>query len=260
MLKRTLAGFVIFCALSGVVYIINDIKDIESDRLHPRKKNRPIPSGRLPVSLAFLVVLVIGTLALAGAFLLNTAFGITALAYVIIVILYSLHLKNYVILDLLLVALGFVIRAVAGVEAITVNGYVPEITPWFIACTLFLALFIAICKRRHEITLLEEEAVNHRKVLSEYSPAFLDQMVSVTTSATIISYALWSTIGKYAEYNMIYSLPFVIYGIFRYLYLVYMKKKGGAPEVLLLKDRALQVAILLWLISIIALLYIKRPI
>lgn len=256
---RALAGFVIFCALSGVVYLINDLKDIKSDREHPEKKNRPIASGRLPVSVALAAVFIIGLPALAGSFLLGVPFGICAVVYVLLVTLYSLHLKHYVILDLMLVAMGFVVRAVAGVEVMAVGETPPEITPWFIACTLFLALFLAICKRRHEILLLTDGASNHRRVLDEYSPAFLDQMVAITTSATVISYALWCTIAKFARYRMILTLPFVLYGIFRYLYYVYRREEGGAPEVIFLKDRSLQIDILLWLISIIILLYFIKP-
>jgi 4-hydroxybenzoate polyprenyltransferase len=259
LLLRSVAGFFIFCALSGVVYIINDLKDIESDREHPKKKKRPIAAGKISEKTAFAFVFIIGIPALILSFILGLHFGFCAVGYVCLVVLYSIKLKHYVILDLMLVALGFVIRAVAGIEAIAIPGNVPEITPWFLACTLFLALFLAMCKRRHEIILLNDNAKNHRKVLEEYSPAFLDQMVSVTTSATIISYALWSITGKFAQYNMIYTLPFVIYGIFRYLYNVYLKEEGGAPEVILLKDRSLQIAILLWIITTVSLLYLHSP-
>lgn len=259
LLARAVAGFAIFCALSGVMYLLNDLRDRESDQLHPEKKDRPIASGRLPAGLALVIVFLLGAPAMGASFLLGLEFGITALVYVVLVTSYSLYLKHFVILDLMIVAMGFVLRAVAGIEVITVAGNVPRITPWFIACTLFLALFLAICKRRHEIMLLDDNATNHRRVLEEYSPAFLDQMVAVTTSATVISYALWSTIAELARFRMIYTLPFVLYGVFRYLYNVYRKEEGGAPEVILLKDRGLQVDILLWLVSVVVLLYFYKP-
>lgn len=256
---RALAGFVIFCALSGVVYLMNDLKDIENDREHPEKKNRPLASGALSPSVAIAVIIILGIPSLTISFLLGVYFGICAVLYVSLVAAYSLWLKHYVILDLMVVALGFVIRAIAGIEVIAVEGHAPPITPWFIACTLFLALFLAMCKRRHELMLLTDGAARHRKVLKDYSMDFLDQMMAVTTSATVLSYAMWSTIGKFAQYRMIYTLPFVIYGIFRYQYNVYRKKEGGAPEVVFLKDRFLQVDIFLWLISIIILLYLYKP-
>jgi 4-hydroxybenzoate polyprenyltransferase len=259
LLGRSFAGFAIFCILSGVVYLINDLRDAQSDRNHPEKKNRPIASGRLSKAAAYSAIFILGIPALTASFFLGIGFGICSAIYVLLVTLYSLSLKHYVILDLMLVAMGFVIRAIAGIEAIATPGYIPEITPWFIACTLFLALFLAICKRRHEILLLNNGAIGHRPVLEEYSPAFLDQMVAISTTATIISYALWSTIGKFANYQMIFTLPFVLYGIFRYLYLVYKKEEGGAPELILLKDRSLLIDILLWLISTIILLYLYKP-
>ncbi len=259
LLGRSIAGFALFCALSGAVYLVNDLKDVEADRLHPRKKNRPIASGRLSPGLAWSASVVISLIALVLSFLMGFHFGLCALVYLILVTLYSLHLKHYVIVDLMLVALGFVIRALAGIMVITVDEMHPEITSWFIACTLFLALFLALCKRRHELTLLTEGVSGHRRVLEEYSMDFLDQMVSVTTSATVISYALWCNFGTFREYRMIYTLPFVLYGIFRYLYNVYRRKEGGAPEIVLLRDRALQVGIFLWLIAILYLLYMYKP-
>ncbi|MBN1899950.1 decaprenyl-phosphate phosphoribosyltransferase [Candidatus Sumerlaeota bacterium] len=259
LLGRSFAGFVIFCLLSGVVYLINDLKDARSDRNHPVKKNRPIASGRLSPGAAYTAIFLLGIPSLVASFYLGIPFGICAASYVILVTLYSLYLKHYVILDLMMVAMGFVIRAIAGIEVIATRDYIPEITPWFIACALFLALFLAICKRRHEILLLNNGVTGHRPVLEEYSPAFLDQMVAISTTATIISYALWSTIGKFAHYRMIFTLPFVLYGIFRYLYLVYKKEEGGAPEALLLKDRSLLIDILLWLFFTIFLLYLYNP-
>lgn len=253
-------AFVIFCALSGVVYIVNDLKDVEGDRQHPKKCKRPIASGALPVPAAVAVGAVLAAVGLAGAFALNSAFGSIALFYFVLMIAYSLVLKHMVILDLMVVAIGFVIRGIAGVLAIQKPNEPPiEITPWFVTCVLFLALFIVICKRRHELILLSHSARKHRPVLEHYSPAFLDQMVNVATTATVMSYALYVTLGVSGRggksHLMVYTLPFVLYGIFRYLYLVYKREEGGSPEILLVKDPSMLINVLLWLISVIAIMY-----
>ncbi|MBX7244139.1 MAG: decaprenyl-phosphate phosphoribosyltransferase [Candidatus Sumerlaeaceae bacterium] len=264
------AGFFIYCGLSGVVYIYNDIKDADSDRQHPLKCKRPIASGELPQPVALAVGFTLAAVCIASGFLLNWPFGALALAYFLVMLLYSSVLKHVVILDLMIVAMGFVIRGVAGVLAI--SGPRPEdripITPWFIMCILFLALFIVICKRRHEIVLLSASARHHRPVLEHYSKDFLDQMVSVATAATVLSYALYVTLGVRPDGGspdktgihhpelMIWTLPFVLYGIFRYLYLVYKRDEGGAPEVLLLQDPSLLVNVLLWFAAVVAIFYI----
>lgn len=254
-------GFVVFCGLSGIVYIVNDIKDLQSDRSHPLKCQRPIASGLLGVRTAWFAAIIGGLLCLSLAFSLNLRFGLISTAYFLMMLLYSFTLKHVVILDLMIVAMGFVVRAIAGVYAIEVPGDTPiPITPWFISCILFLALFIAICKRRHELLLLAGNAAQHRPVLDQYSQAFLDQMVSVATAATVISYALYVTLGVQKETTphheyMIWTLPFVLYGIFRYLYLVYKRDEGGSPEVLLLQDPSMLINICLWLVTIALILY-----
>ena len=253
MVRNVALAFVDFCLLSGVMYLINDIKDRDTDREHPEKRLRPIASGALPVQAAIVWAVVLSLIGLGGAFLITVSFGICAVVYVVLLTAYSFHLKHIVILDIMVLSLGYVLRAVAGVAAIRVANVEITITPWFIACTLFLALFIVICKRRHELVLLDNRAGNHRKVLQEYTPAFLDQMVAVTTSATVISYALWTTLGQFKG-HMVYTLPFVVYGIFRYLYIVYRKEEGGAPEIALLRDRSLLINIFLWLIAVVLLL------
>ncbi|GAB4324233.1 MAG: decaprenyl-phosphate phosphoribosyltransferase [Candidatus Sumerlaeia bacterium] len=250
---RAVAAFVIFCALSSVVYIINDLKDLDSDRQHPVKRHRPLASGDLPVGAAVLTAAVLTPAALILSFLINTSFGCYALAYFILLTLYSFHLKHVVILDIMLVAVGFVIRAIAGIEVLRGIGGPLEITSWFIVCALFLSLFLAICKRRNELVLLNANAGRHRRVLEEYSEQFLDQMMAVATTGTILTYALWSVQGKF--HGMIYTLPFVVFGIFRYLYLVYKRDQGGAPEIILLTDRPLQVNIVLWLATTVGILY-----
>jgi 4-hydroxybenzoate polyprenyltransferase len=262
-----LLAFAIFCALSGVIYLINDIKDADSDRLHPKKKNRPIASGRLSPrnALIFAAFLTVG--AFAASLLLDREFTAWAFIYWVLLLAYSLHLKHVVILDLLIVAMGFVIRGVAGVKAVEMPGETLPITPWFITCVLFLALFIVICKRRHELSLLEKGASDHRPVLEHYSLPFLDQMVSVATAATVLSYALYVTkkdtalAGASATIAhpdwMIWTLPFVVYGVFRYLYLVYRMDEGGAPESVLTGDKALMVNVALWVISMVVIFYVK---
>ena len=255
MSRNVVLAFVDFCLLSGVVYLINDIKDRNTDREHPEKRLRPIASGALSVQAAIVWAVVLSLIALGGAFLITVSFGICAVVYLVLLTAYSFHLKHIVILDIMVLSLGYVLRAVAGVAAIRVANVEIIITPWFITCTLFLALFIVICKRRHELLLLDNRAGNHRRVLQEYTPAFLDQMVAVTTSATVISYALWTTLGQFKG-HMVYTLPFVVYGIFRYLYIVYRKEEGGAPEIALLRDRSLLINIFLWLIAVVLLLYL----
>ena len=260
MTLRALAGAILYCLLSGVVYIFNDVADMESDQSHPDKRTRPIASGRLAPQTAMVAGVVLAGASLAGAFWINLPFGACATLYFVLMLAYSFFLKHVVILDLMILALGFVLRAVAGVLAIRGLGEAVPMTPWFLACTLFLALFLAICKRRNELLTLDGAAESHRRVLSEYSPAFLDQMVSVSTAATVISYAIYTTsagaigAGPGQGSPMIYTLPFVIYGVFRYLYQVYHMRRGGAPEAILLFDRWMIVNIVLWLAAVVYIL------
>jgi len=254
LLKVTIA-FAVFCALSGSVYIVNDIRDVEQDKRHPLKCRRPIASGRLATATAWRAAVSIAAVALVVAFVISTRFGLCAVAYIVLGLAYSFVLKSIVIVDLITLALGFVLRAYAGTQVVSV-----EVTPWFLECILFLALFIAICKRRHELVLLNEGATKHRKVLREYSVGFLDQMVSVATTAALLSYALWTTAPQTREKfdGMIVTVPFVLYGIFRYLYLVYYRKEGGAPEALILTDRSLLINIFLWFLVVLFLVYKQR--
>jgi len=237
---RAFLGFILFCLISGAIYIINDIKDIEEDKFHPIKKKRPIASGTISIPTALIFSIVIIVLSLISAYLLNIGFGNSALIYVVLILLYSGFLKHIVILDIMIVSIGFVIRAIAGAQVIGII-----FSPWLLICTMFLALFLALCKRRYELVALSDNANIHRKVLEEYSPLFLDQMISIVTASTVISYALY-TITRWEEKRLIYTIPFVLYGIFRYLYLVYKKGEGGSPEILLLRDKSLLLDILLW--------------
>ncbi len=252
--KLTLAfsAFVVFCFLSGSIYMFNDLHDVEQDRMHPIKKNRPIVSGELNRSAALViaVLLIIGAFAL--ALWISPVLVLIAAAYLMLQIAYTLFLKNIVIIDVFAIAGAFVLRALAGTESISVS-----MSPWLLICTILLALFLALNKRRHEIRILGDGAAKHRMVLAQYSTALLDQMTSVVASATIIAYALYtftSPTSHKAPYLML-SVPFVIYGVFRYEYLVFHDNQGGSPEEILFKDIPTLVNIGLWGLSLFIVLY-----
>jgi len=251
---RAAAAFGVFCLLSGGIYILNDVRDIERDRLHPVKARRPLASGALSPRLAwrFAVLLLLGALAL--AFWLDLGFALAALAYVALHIAYALWIKAIAILDIFAIAGGFVLRAVAGGEAVAV-----PLSPWFFICTMLLALFLGLSKRRHELLVLEGLAAEHRASLAMYTPLLLDQMIALVTAATIVTYALYTlapeTIARLHTDALKYTVPVALYGIFRYLYLVYQKGEGGNPETLLLADRPLLAAILLYGAMVLWILY-----
>jgi 4-hydroxybenzoate polyprenyltransferase len=242
-------AFIIFCLLSGSVYILNDLIDLQADRAHPKKSTRPLASGMLRPRAAAAAGVVMVIVSLAAAFRLNTVFAFTALGYFILQIAYSLLLKHVVIIDVLAVAVGFVLRAIAGAEVIGV-----PISSWLLICTILLALFLSLGKRRHELLLLENNAVHHRKILYEYSPGLLDQMISVVTASTVVAYALYTmsadTIAKFHTDNLKYTIPFVLYGIFRYLYLIHQRSEGGSPERILFDDKPLLINIVLYLAAV----------
>ncbi len=249
-----LGAFLIFCALSGAIYVFNDLADVDKDRLHPVKRNRPIARGALPAPVAMGLGVGLLVLSLAAAFSLSLGFGLTAVAYAALLIAYSVWLKHVVILDVLTVAAGFVLRAVAGAEAIAV-----EISGWLVICTILVALFLALGKRRHEYRTLKGEAAAHRPILAEYSEGFLDQMVAVVTASTVTAYALYTmspeTVAKFDTRLLPVTLPFVLYGVFRYLYLLYRRELGGNPSDLLLNDRALLVNTGLWMLTLLVIIY-----
>lgn len=251
--KAALA-FALFCLLSGSGYLLNDLLDREQDRLHPLKAKRPLASGALPPSTAWVVFFVLAGGSLVAAFLLSAPFGLTALAYFLLQVAYSLWLKRIVILDVFAIAAGFVLRAVAGAEVIAV-----EISSWLLVCTMLLALFLGLCKRRHELVLLEEEAGGHRTSLASYSPHLLDQMIGVATASTVVAYAFYTmseeTVAKFQTDALKYTIPFVLYGIFRYLYLVHQKEEGGNPETTLLTDRPLLLNLFLYGLAVGYILY-----
>jgi 4-hydroxybenzoate polyprenyltransferase len=252
------AAFAIFCILSGVVYLINDVADREADRRHPVKMRRPIASGAVPVSAALGTALVLGSAAVASAFWLRFPFGILATAYLALLALYSGPLKHVVIIDVLTIAIGFVLRAAAGAVAIEV-----AISPWLYILTILLALFLALSKRRHELILLADQATGHRRILGEYSPYLLDQMISVVTASTLVAYAIYTvspdTVQKFHTNLLALTLPFPLYGIFRYLYLVHQKEGGGSPAEMLLNDRPLLVCVALWAVAVALVIYGPRP-
>jgi 4-hydroxybenzoate polyprenyltransferase len=252
-LLRTLLAFALFCGLSGTVYLFNDVADVEGDRLHPRKRLRPVASGALSVRSATALAVVLGLACLALSLALGRGFASCALAYLALNLLYSFELKHVVIVDVLAVSLGFVIRAVAGAVAIAV-----QISDWLLICTLLLALFLTLSKRRHELTSLNDSA-GHRQILAEYSPYLLDQMVNVVTASCVTAYAFYTTAQetreKFQTDRLAWTIPFVLYGIFRYLYLVHQKEQGGSPTDVLLTDRPLLLAVALWAVAIVLIVY-----
>jgi 4-hydroxybenzoate polyprenyltransferase len=251
---RAFAAFGIFCLLSGVVYLINDIADRQTDRQHPHKARRPIASGALPVPAAVTSAGVLAVGALAGAFALGPRFFIVAVSYLGLLALYSGQLKHIVIIDVLTIAIGFVLRAVAGAVAVNV-----DISHWLLVCTILLALFISLAKRRHELLLLADGAVSHRPILGEYTPYLLDQMIAVVTASTLISYVFYTispeTEQKFGTHWLGLTVPFPLYGIFRYLYLVHQREGGGSPADLLLTDRPLLICVTLWVLSVVLIIY-----
>jgi 4-hydroxybenzoate polyprenyltransferase len=230
------------------------VADRERDRAHPKKRFRPVASGALPVPAAVVSAAVLGIAALAGAAGLGTTFLLIAALYVGLLLAYSVVLKHIVIVDVLTVASGFVLRAVAGAVAVDV-----DISGWLLICTILIALFLALGKRRHEYLTLDAEAARHRPILAEYSAALLDQMIAVVTASTVTAYALYTmspeTVAKFETRLLPATLPFVLYGIFRYLYLLYRRQLGGNPSELFLNDRALIVNTVLWIVAVVAIIY-----
>jgi 4-hydroxybenzoate polyprenyltransferase len=255
MVLKTVFGFVLFCLLSSSVYVLNDILDIESDRKHPLKSNRPIARGDIKISTAVVLFVILALVSLGLSYRLSPSFALTALVYFVMNLLYSLYLKHVVIIDVMCIALGFVLRAVAGAVVIGV-----AISAWLIVCTTLLALFLGFGKRRHELMLLENQATDHRKSLSEYSQYFLDQMISVVTASTVIAYAFYTLSpeveSKLGTTHMDLTIPFVLYGVFRYLYLIHRKEGGGSPTQMFLNDKPLLANIILWLISVVLIVYV----
>ena len=242
-------AFISFCLLSGAVYVINDLVDIQEDLNHPKKKNRPLPSGRLTIKQAVFIFAASMGLSLITAWALGIYFLLIAMLYFALVVSYSFWLKHIVIFDIFAISLGFLLRVIAGAVVIDVR-----ISPWLLICTLLLSLFLALTKRRYEFVSLENDGVDHRRVLEQYSVAFLDQLISIVTATTIMAYSLYSFTASDTEQLMI-TIPFVIFGLFRYLFLVYKKDMGGSPEEVLFKDKPFIFNLLLWVLTSVVLLY-----
>lgn len=257
-LLRVIASFVIFCGVSGSIYLVNDVVDREHDRLHPRKRKRPIASGALPVPAAISAA---GALMAGGiwtAFLLNAPFGILILGYIVLTLSYSAGLKRLVIIDVLALTGGFVIRAAAGAKVIDV-----PISSWLLLCTTLLALFLGLAKRRSELVSLDIKGANHRKTLAEYTIPMLDQMLGITASSTLMAYCLYtftavSVVTNKPNPAMMVTVPFVIYGLFRYLFLVHTGSTTDSPELVLLKDKPMLINMALYVVAAVAALMLTR--
>ncbi len=254
LFASTLAAFLFFCLISSAVYTVNDLADRERDRAHPLKRLRPLASGQLSPRLAIGAAVGMAAIALAGAFAVKLALGWIVLAYLLLNLAYSFYLKNVVIVDVMSIAAGFVLRVLAGVVVVQVARF----SPWLYVCTTLLALFVGLGKRRHEIILLAENANTHRAILDHYTIPFLDQLISLVTSTTVIAYSLYTFSAPNLPPNhlMMLTIPFVLYGLFRYLYLIHVRGLGGAPDELLLQDMPLLLSVVLWAASVVAILYL----
>jgi 4-hydroxybenzoate polyprenyltransferase len=251
---RAFLALVAFCCASSAVYLINDLRDREEDRRHPLKRLRPLAAGTLGVPAAVAAVLALAAAAFVLAVYLGLPFLLVLGAYLLLNVLYTLWFKHMVILDVMSISLGFVLRVLAGAQATSV-----EVSRWLLLCTTFLALFLAFSKRRHEITLLAEEAAGQRPVLDHYSPAFLDQMINVVTASSVVAYALYAvapeTVRKYHTENLVFTIPMVLYGIFRYLYLLYQRPGERNPTEAILRDPPFLINILLWGLAVLWIVY-----
>jgi 4-hydroxybenzoate polyprenyltransferase len=256
LLLKTIEAFAAFCLVSSAHYIFNDLRDLEEDRRHPVKSKRPLASGRLRKGTAVVALLVIGAAGLALSAAINLPFLLIVTGYLVLQTAYSMRFKHVVILDVFVVAAGFLIRVVAGGLAIKV-----QISSWLLICTTLLALFLAMGKRRYELVLLDKDAASHRPILKEYNIYLLDQMISVVTASTLLAYCLYTisaeTVAKFGTRNLIYTVPFVLYGIFRYLYLIHQKAEGGTPEALIIHDKPLLLDIFLWIVAAALILHFK---
>jgi len=250
---RTLAGFGLFCLISSAVYIFNDLFDLEADRQHPLKRDRPLASGKLTVPVAIAAGSILTLVTLALGYWLAWQFDLVLLVYFAMILAYSKWLKHFPILDVLVLAAGFVLRVHAGTTLITVERF----SPWMYVVMTLLALYLGFGKRRAELALLADDAASHRKVLDGYTLPLLDQFITIVSGTTIVAYSLYTFFRPEAPggHALMLTIPFVVYGVFRYLYLIQVKHSGGAPEEVLLSDRPLQIAILLWGLTILAVFY-----
>ncbi len=255
-LGRVLAAFVLLCLMSSAVYLMNDLADIESDRLHPTKRRRPLPAGELSPAVARAAALILAAGSLAAGFILAFWLGVILATYLALQVAYTFSLKHVVLLDVMIVAAGFVLRVAAGVAVITVTRF----SPWLYVCMFLLALFLALGKRRHELVLLGGEARNHRAILDEYSLDLIDRLIGIVTTSAIVAYSLYTFLAEGLPPNhvMMLTIPFVVYAVFRYLYLIHVRGEGGVPEDILLRDRPFQMSIALWAGVVLLGLYVLQ--
>ncbi|MFN2135507.1 MAG: decaprenyl-phosphate phosphoribosyltransferase [Candidatus Promineifilaceae bacterium] len=251
---RTLAAFVLLCLMSSAVYLMNDLVDIEKDKQHPTKKYRPLPSGELDPRVAVVAAVILAASSLAAGYLLSPTLALILLIYLVLQVAYTFWLKNMVLIDVLVVASGFILRIAAGVAVIEVERF----SPWLYVFSGFLALFLVLGKRRHELVLLGENSASHRSILSEYNIDLIDRMLGIVTTGAVVAYSLYTFLaeGLPANHAMMLTIPFVLYAIFRWLYLIHVRHEGGAPEDIVLRDRPLQLSILLWGAVVFAALYL----
>ena len=254
LLGKTIVAFILFCMISSTVYIMNDLVDLEKDKQHPKKKGRALPSGQLKPWFAIASAIAILAVCLPLSFWLDPYFGLIIVTYFLLNIAYSFVLKNIVIIDVMVVTAGFVLRVAAGVIIVDAARF----SPWLYLSILFLGLFLSIGRRRHELTFLQEGANSHRKILQEYNLKLLDDMTHLVTTAAVISYSLYtfSAVNLPANHSMMLTIPFVLYGVFRYQYLIHVKGEGGAPEMLLYTDLPLLVDLVLWGVAVILVMYV----
>ena len=252
---RAIAAFILLSLMSSAVYIMNDLADIENDRQHPRKRFRPLPAGRLSPRVAGIAAVLLALVSLAAGFLIAPAFGMILLAYLTIQVAYSFWLKHIVLVDVFVIATGFILRIAAGVAVLEA---VQRFSPWLYVFGGFLALFLALGKRRHELVLLGAEASNHRAILNEYTLELIDRLIGIVTTSTLVAYSLYTFLSEGLPHNhvMMLTIPFVLYGMFRYLYLVHVRGQGGAPEDIVLQDRPLQVTLALFALVVFVALYV----
>ncbi len=255
LVLRSLAGFAVFCAASSGVYLFNDLADIDKDRQHPQKRHRPLAAGIITPTQTIALGLVLFVGSIAGGFALGSVFGLLTMLYLAITSAYSARLKHVVLIDLFVLATGFVIRAAAGAIVVGV-----PISPWLYVCTVLASLFLGLGKRRSELVTLSGDARNHRPILDEYSIPLLDQLIVIVTSATMMAYSLYTFSAENlpADHSMMLTIPFVLYGLFRYMYLMHRRDGGGSPEDALLGDRPLLASTVLWMGTAVAILYLAR--
>ena len=259
LVLRAAAGFFAFSLLSGAVYLLNDVSDVEEDRRHPVKRNRPVASGRLPAGVALAALVPVLAVVVALSAWLGRGFALVAGVYLVVNLAYTFFLKKQVLIDVFVIAGGFVLRAVAGVELLLPVSPGTELSPWLLMCTFFGALFIALGKRARELANAGEEARTKRAVLAHYTPALVDGLLLIAAGSSLMSYSLYTiwpdTVAKFGTERLLWTVPLVAYGIFRYLYLMWAARSSEDPAQVLLTDRPLALCVLLYLGAVLLILY-----